>query len=341
MLTIVISIVIDVSEKMDDFIDSKPSLYSLVFEYYVYFIPYMYNLFSPLFIFVAVLFMTSKMASNSEVIAILSSGVSFGRFLRPYLVGAVALGVISFILNAWIIPDSEQKRISFINKNTKGRKHDNNVRNDIYFQVEKNKIIFFTSYNNPDSTGYGVTLEEFDGTRLKSKLFADKFFYNKATHTWAVKNYFYRQYFPDGRQGLKKGTQLDISLNFNPDDIFRRNDEVVMLRQDELKSFIASARERGVENLKYYELERWRRISNPFAGIILTIIGVSVSSRKVRGGLGLHLGVGILIGASFVFAGHMINTYATAGGISPAIAVWIPVIIYLSLGYYLYRLAPK
>ena len=341
LLTIAISVVIDFSEKVDDFIDSRVNIGELLFDYYIYFIPYMYNLFSPIFVFVAAIFMTSKMAASSEIIAILAGGISYSKFLRPYLIGALILGVLSFVLNAWVIPNSEQKRIAFINQTLKGRKNDNVWKNNIHFQIDKGKILYFGAFNYQDSFGIDFTYEQFEGTKLKSKLFADRFEWNRATKTWSVKNYFYREYHKDGSQGIRSGKQLDVSIHFNPEDIFRRNDEIVALKQGELKDFIASAKERGVENVKFYELERYRRISNPFAALILTIIGVTVSSRKVRGGIGLHLGVGMLLGASFVFVGQMVNTYATAGGLDPAIAVWIPVVLYLALGYYLYKIVPK
>ncbi len=340
-LAILVSIVIDTSEKIDDFISSKVSFSSLVFDYYIYFIPYFYNLFSPLFTFLAVLLITSKLATNSEIISILASGTSYTRLLRPYIIGAVILGLITWLLNSWVIPETDKRRVDFQNRVLKGRKSDNNWKNNIHRQIQKGQLLYLQTFNNKDSFGYHFTLERFDGLEMKSKIYAEKLYWNPETQTWALQNYFIREFLPNGDEGIKKGEQMDISLNFNPQHIFRRNDEVGVLNRTELDEVIVDEQERGATNIDYYLIEKYRRVAFPFAGVILTLIAFVISSRKVRGGIGIHLFLGVLVGASFMLFGHFGNTFATSGGLDPLIAVWIPNTIFLALGIYLYIKAPK
>ncbi len=340
-LAILVSIVIDTSEKIDDFISSKVSFHSLVFDYYIYFIPYFYNLFSPLFTFLAVLLITSKLATNSEIISILASGTSYARLLRPYIIGAVILGLITWLLNSWVIPETDKRRVDFQNRVLKGRISDNNWKNNIHRQIQKGQLLYLQTFNNKDSFGYHFTLERFDGLEMKSKIYAEKLYWNPETQTWALQNYFIREFLPNGNEGIKKGDQMDISLNFNPQHIFRRNDEVGVLNRTELDEVIVDEQERGATNIDYYLIEKYRRVAFPFAGVILTLIAFVISSRKVRGGIGIHLFLGVLVGASFMLFGHFGNTFATSGGLDPLIAVWIPNAIFLALGIYLYRKAPK
>lgn len=340
-LAILVSIVIDTSEKIDDFISSKVGFSSLVFDYYIYFIPYFYNLFSPLFTFLAVLLITSKLATNSEIISILASGTSYARLLRPYIIGAVILGLITWLLNSWVIPETDKRRVDFQNRVLKGRKSDNNWKNNIHRQIQKGQLLYLQTFNNKDSFGYHFTLERFDGLEMKSKIYAEKLYWNPETQTWALQNYFIREFLPNGDEGIKKGDQMDISLNFNPQHIFRRNDEVGVLNRTELEEVIVDEQERGATNIDYYLIEKYRRVAFPFAGVILTLIAFVISSRKVRGGIGIHLFLGVLVGASFMLFGHFGNTFATSGGLDPLIAVWIPNTIFLALGIYLYKKAPK
>lgn len=340
-LAILVSIVIDTSEKIDDFISSKVSFQSLVFDYYIYFIPYFYNLFSPLFTFLAVLLITSKLATNSEIISILASGTSYARLLRPYIIGAVILGLITWLLNSWVIPETDKRRVDFQNRVLKGRISDNNWKNNIHRQIQKGQLLYLQTFNNKDSFGYHFTLERFDGLEMKSKIYAEKLYWNPETQTWALQNYFIREFLPNGDEGIKKGDQMDISLNFNPQHIFRRNDEVGVLNRKELDEVIVDEQERGATNIDYYLIEKYRRVAFPFAGVILTLIAFVISSRKVRGGIGIHLFFGVLVGASFMLFGHFGNTFATSGGLDPLIAAWIPNTIFLALGIYLYIKAPK
>jgi lipopolysaccharide export system permease protein len=340
-LAILVSIVVDTSEKMDDFISSKVSFWYIISGYYIYFIPHFYNLFSPLFTFLAVLLITSKMASDSEIVSILASGTSYRRLLRPFMIGATVLAIITYLLNSWIIPETEMRRVDFQNHVLKGRKFDNNWKNNIHRQLEKGTFLYLQTFNHKDSFGYHMTLDKYDGLELKQEIYAEKLYWNFETQTWAVQNYFVRDFFGDGNEGVKKGDQMDITLNFNPLDVFRRNDEVGVLNNRELDEFIKAEKIRGAENLDYYVIEKYRRVAFPFAGGILTLIAFVIASRKVRGGIGIHLGLGVLIGGSFMVFSHFGNTFATSGGLDPLIAVWIPNIIFLVLGIFMYQRAPK
>lgn len=340
-LAIMVSIIIDSSEKMDDFISSKVGFKSLVFDYYIYFVPYFYNLFSPLFTFLAVLLITSKMSSDSEIVSILASGVSFQRLARPFIIGAIILGIITWLLNSWVIPETDKRRVDFQNRVLKGRKSDNNWRNNIHRQLEKGLFMYLQTFNNKDSFGYHVTLERFDGLELKSKIYAEKIYWNPQTHSWALQNYFLREFLPNGDEGIKKGNQMDISINFKPEDIFRRNDEVGVLNNKELNELIEAEKLRGAENIDFYKIEKYRRVAFPFAGIILTLIAFVIASRKVRGGVGIHLFTGVLIGATFMMFSHFGNTFATSGGLDPMLAAWIPNFVFAILAAYLYVRAPK
>lgn len=340
-LAILVSIVIDSAEKTDDFISSKTGLKSLVFDYYIYFIPYFYNLFSPLFTFLAVLLITSKLAGNSEIVSILASGVSYSRLLRPFIVGATILGFFTWLLNSWVIPETDKQRVEFQDRVLKGRIHDNNWKNNIHRQIQKGEMLYLQTFNNKDSFGYHFTLEKFEGQKMKSKIYAEKLYWNPQTHNWALQNYFIREFLPTGHEGVKKGDQMDITMNFQPDDIFRRNDEVGVLNNRELNEVIQAEGERGAENMDFYYIEKYRRVAFPFAGIILTLIAFVIASRKVRGGAGIHLGLGVLVGAGFMVFSHFGNTFATSGGLNPLIAAWIPNALFLILGIFLYVRAPK
>lgn len=340
-LAILVSIVVDTSEKIDDFISSKVGFGSLVMDYYVYFIPYLYNLFSPLFTFLAVLLITSKLATNSEIVSVLASGVSYQRLLRPFIIGAVVLGIITWLLNSWVIPETDKRRVEFQNRVLKGRKSDNNWKNNIHRQIQKDQILYLHTFNNKDSFGYHFTLERYDGLEMKSKIYAEKLYWHKETQSWALQNYFIREFLDSGQEGVKKGDQMDITMNFNPQHIFRRNDEVGVLNQKELNEVIVDERERGATNIDYYLIEKYRRVAFPFAGIILTLIAFVIASRKVRGGIGIHLGLGVLVGGAFMLFSHFGNTFATSGGLDPLIAAWIPNTVFLIFGIYLYIRAPK
>lgn len=340
-LTLIVSIacVIDFSEKVDDFIENKVTWQMAIARYYVHFIPYFFNLFSPLFIFISVIFFTSKMAANSEIIAILASGVSYRRLMRPYLLTSAFLGLLIFGLSSFVIPHTEKKRVDFENRYIKGRKADRQQRNEIHRQLEPGLFIYMKSFSLMDSVAYRFTMERFEGFELREKLFAEKLYWNRDSASWAVENFIHRHYPPN--EQLDKGYRKDIAISFDPEDFFRREEDVVAMTHGELNHYIEMEQLRGSGNAKYYQTEKQRRNALPATVMLLTFIGVSVSSRKMRGGIGLHLGFGILIAFTFILFNQFMLTFATEGVMHPLPAVWIPIVVFSILGFALFRLAPK
>jgi lipopolysaccharide export system permease protein len=337
-LIILITIIFDISEKIDDFLEKKAPLSEIVFTYYFNFIPYFVNLFSPLFTFIAVVFFTAKMASDTEIVAILSNGVSFRRLMLPYFISSAVLALFSFYLTNFVIPHSNQKRIAFENRYIRNAFY--NRETNIHFQVKPGVFVYFESYNNIDNVGYKFALEKFKDNKLRYKLMSDVMRWDTIKKNWVIENYFVREI--DGmKEKITKGIRKDTVLSFGPEEFVRRNKDVETMNWSELNNFIAEEQLKGSDEVPFYLIEKYHRISNPFATFILTLIGVSLASRKVRGGIGLHIGLGLLISFSFILFLQISTTFATSGNLSPLLAVWLPNIVYLILGLYLLRAAPK
>jgi lipopolysaccharide export system permease protein len=337
-LLIVIVIVFDISEKIDDFIDKEAPLSAILFSYYLNFIPYFVNLFVYLFTFIAVIFFTSKMASGSEVIAILSSGVSFWRFLWPYFLSAAFLGLMSFYLANFLIPRTNKKMMAF--EKLYIRNPYQNRERDIHMQIKPGTFVYLESYNNQSNTGYKFSLEEFHNNRLTQKINADQVVWDSVTGLWKMRNYFIRKLDGD-REILVNGKEKDTLINMNPTDFTLILDDIKTMNFSELRAFIDKEKLKGTMNIKDYEVEKHKRIAFPFATLVLTLIGVSISSRKIRGGIGMHLGLGIGITFTFIMFQQVSTVFATRGDLSPWLAVWIPNIIFALLGIYLVKIAPK
>jgi lipopolysaccharide export system permease protein len=339
-LIISIAIVFDISEKVDDFIQRDAPLKAIVFEFYFNFIPYFINLFSPLFTFIAVVFFTSKLAYNTEIVAILASGVSFSRFMRPFLIAASVLAILSFLLNNFIIPPANKTRLEFEEKYIRNPFF--NREYNIHRQIGPGQFVYFESYNNQRNIGYKFSVEQFDKAsgEMKSKLMADLISWDSISNKWIIENYFIRHI--DGLyEEVVYGDKIDTIFNFSPIEFGRRINNIETMNFFELNKFIEEEKFKGSENVVYYELEKYQRLSLPFATFILTIIGVSIASRKARGGIGLHIGIGLLIAFTYILFMQISTTFATNAGLSPIIAVWIPNTIYLVLGLFLLKRAPK
>ncbi|MGB1317670.1 MAG: LptF/LptG family permease [Flavobacteriales bacterium] len=337
-LIICITIVFDLSEKIDNFIEHQLSAWTIVSEYYVYFIPYFANLFSPLFIFVAVILFTSRMAYRSEIVAILCSGVSFYRMLVPYILGSTMLASISFGLNHFIIPKANEGRILFENTYI-NRPYKFYGRNQ-HYQVEPGTFIYFDSYSAERKTGYKFALEKFTDGVMTYKLISDHIVYDTTIKKWSVKKYYERTF--DGvNETVKEAAQLDTVFPFHPKDFGQRLKIIEAMDYWQLNEFIRTEEMRGSNYLDYFKVERAKRTSLPFAAFILTIIGVSLGSRKVRGGIGMHIGLGLLLSFSYILFMQVSQTFATEGGMPVGLAVWIPNIMYLVLGLVLLYRAPK
>ena len=337
LFTIII-VVFDLSEKIDEFMENNAPFSEVIFNYYVNWVPFLLNLFSPVFVFISVIFFTSKMAQKSEIVAILASGVSYRRLLVPYVISAVFLAIVSFAMFAWIIPHADKTRVVFENKYIRDRSHYNAYQ--IKTQIAPGQIMSMGSFNFSDSLGFKVSLEHLEGGELKSKLFADKLSWNDNTQKWKLTKWWSRE-FIDGMEILTKGATMDTMIAFNPEDFFRKNDDVGMFNMRELDEMIAFEEMRGTGNSFFYTTERNKRYALPFAMIVLTVIGVSVAAKKTRGGIGLNLGVGLLISFTFLMVFQFFVAYGSSGSMHPLLAVWIPNIIFGAVAFVLYKFAQK
>jgi lipopolysaccharide export system permease protein len=337
-LIILIVIIFDFSERIEKFIENKAPVYDILFVYYLNFIPYFVNLFSPLFTFIAVIFFTSRLAFNTEIIAMLSAGISFRRLLLPYMISAVVLAIISIYLSNVLIPDANRKRIDFENTYIKPVKQFQ--ERNIHLQIRPGEFVFLESFNERINTGYKFALEHIADGELTYKLLAERAEFIDSTSTWSFRNYYIRKINELGEE-LSSGIRMDTVIFLKPGDFIQNLHEIETMNFRELQGFIDNERLKGSENIRFYLVEKHKRIAFPFATLVLTIIGVALSSRKVRGGIGLHLGMGLLLSFSFILFMQISTTFATNGNLPAALAVWIPNIVYAILGLYLLKTAPK
>jgi len=337
-LIIVIVIIFDISERVDDFLKHNAPLEEIILDYYLNFIPYFINLFSPLFTFIAVIFFTSKMASNTEIVAILSNGVSFRRMLFPYLIAAFILAVLSFYLSNFLIPTANKTRLAF--EYTYFRTQDKYSERNLHIQTNPGTYAYIESYNFESNIGYKFTLESITDEGLYTKLFANNIRWDSTKNLWSLDNYNIR--YVDGlTERVETGNTLDTVINLLPSDLKRDVRNMDIMNFSKLRAFIKNEKLKGSDDVIFYEVEKHRRIANPFATIILTFIGVALSSRKIRGGIGMHLGMGLAISFSYILFMQITTTFATYGNLHPFLSVWIPNILFGSLGLYLIKIAPK
>ena len=337
-LIIVIAVVFDISEKVDDFIEKELSFKTIFFDYYIYFIPYFGNLFAPLFIFIAVIFFTSKMAGNTEIIAILNSGVSFYRFLVPYFIAATILVVISLAVNNFIMPPANKHRIEF--EQTYIYRQLSFSGRNIHRQIHPGNFVYFESYNSERNIGYKFSLEQFTNGKLVYKLNADHINWDSTGNKWTIHNWMSREI--NGlTEVLKTGEKKDTVLNIYPKDFTRKVNLIEAMDYFELNEFIEQEQMKGSDLINIYLVAKYSRISMPFATFILTLIGVSLSSRKVRGGIGINIGIGVGLSFSYIMFMQIANTFATSGNVPVMLAVWTPNILYGILSLWLIARAPK
>ncbi|MDE5844401.1 MAG: LptF/LptG family permease [Muribaculaceae bacterium] len=332
-LILAITIMFDVNEKLDSFL--KAPLKATVFDYFVNFLPYFANQFSPLFTFIAVIFFTSKMADNSEIIAILSSGISYRRFMRPYLISAFIIALASYLLSAYIIPPANVKRINYTNTYVKNKRVD--YGSNIMLQVAPGQIAYINRFENSSRTGYRFSLESFKDKKLVSRLTAQSIKYD-TLHLWQVRDYMIRDLEGD-REIITRGLKLDTIIPIEPRDFLISETDQETMTTPQLNDYISRQQKRGVANIKSFEIEVNRRYAMCAAAFILTVIGMSLSSRKVKGGMGINIGIGLVLSFSYILFMTVTSTFAISGYTSPLIAMWIPNIIYLIIAIILYRKA--
>lgn len=335
ILILAITIMFDINEKLDAFI--KAPFKATICDYFLNFLPYFANQFSPLFTFIAVIFFTSKLAGNSEIIAMLSSGMSFRRLTRPYLVSATVIAILTFILSAYVIPPANIKRIEYTNTYVKNKRVD--FGSNIMLQVTPGEIAYIQRYDNTSKTGYKFSLEKFEEKKLISRLSAQTVKYDTA-YNWQVRDYIIRD-FVGNRELIRKGYSLDTIIQIQPRDFLIAKNDHEMLTTPELQEYIGRQKERGVANIKSFEIELERRYAMTAAAFILTIIGLSLSSRKVRGGMGVNLGLGLVLAFSYLLFMTVTSSFAVSGLTSARVAMWIPNIIYSIVAVILYRKAAQ
>lgn len=339
-LLIIIGIVIifDISEKIDNFVQNQAPLETIVFEYYANFIPYFMNMFSPLFVFITVIFFTSKLASDSEIVAILSGGISFNRLLYPYMISAVFITIFSLVLNLYIIPPANKHRIAFEEQYV--RKKFLNTNRNIHYQLSPGEYVYMESFNNLNKTAMKFTLESLDGHKIISKLSAESAIWDSTKQGWKLYDYYIRT-FKGNEEKIEKGQTKDTVINLTFNDLATRQNIVETLSYNKLNQTIKVQKMRGDKMVKYAQIEKHTRLALPFAAIILTLMGVSLSSKRRRGGIGINIGIGIVLSFSYILFLRFSQMFVHSGILPPWIALWVPNMLYGVISYFLYRLAPK
>lgn len=338
-LIISIAVVFDINENIDRFINNRAPLKAIIFDYYLNFIPYYTNLFSPLFVFIAVIFFTSKLAENSEIIAMFSTGMSFKRLMYPYMISAACIALVTYVLSTEVIPTGSVTRLRF-ESIYKKKKSDTYARN-IQLEVDSGVIAYMERYEDYNKTGYRFSLDKFESHQLVSHMTARRITYDTtAVHKWTVRDYMIRE-MKGMKETITRGDRLDTIINMEPQDFLITRGQQETMTSPQLHSYIQKQKQRGFANIKIFEVEYHRRIATSFAAFILTVIGVSLSSQKRKGGMGLHLGIGIALSFSYILFQTISSTFAINGNVPASIAVWIPNVLYLFIAIYLYRKAPK
>ena len=335
-ILVAIIVIIDITEKNDKFIKHGLTLAEIL-PYYLSFIPFVANLITPITVFIATVFVTSKMAQHTEIIAILSSGVSFRRMIVPYMIGAAIIGALSFYLNGWVIPNANKTRVAFEVQYVK--RPFNYSEKNIHRKVGDDVYIYMESYNNHSNKGYRFTIEKIKENNLLEKLEAKSLEWNQDSSRWLVKDW-KKRVFVDMEEIVTEGKELDTAINILPEDFesdYRKNETLTMT---ELDDHVDTLQARGADNAEVYQIEKYVRYMAPFTVIILTFIGLTVSSRKTRGGAGFQIALGFLI--AFIFIIFFIFSKSIAEKSStPILAVWIPNIVFSIVGLILYKLVPR
>ena len=340
LLIIGIVIIFDVSEKIDDFVAHEVSLKDIITLYYVNFVPYFINMFSPLFVFISVIFFTSRLAANSEIIAILSCGVTYKRMLRPYLVAAVLIALLSLGLNLYVIPKANETRVAFEEQYIKHAKPKYN-REQIHYQIAPGQFVYVQNFSSWNKTAYKFTLESFEKGRLASKMSAEAAAWDSTGGCWQLRNYCIRDYTNSLGENVRTGAKLDTVIALTIDDFYFNKNTVQTLSYKDLNNLIATQKMRGDSNVMFAQIELNSRWALPFSAIILTIMGVSLSSRKRRGGIGWNIALGIGLAFSYILFLKFSEMFVYTGSLPPFVALWMPNMLYAVIAAVLYHYAKK
>lgn len=338
-LIIMVIIVFDYNEKIDKFVNSNATTHEIIFDYFVNIAPYYANTFSALFVFISVIYFTSKLADNSEIIAMLAAGISFRRLVKPYLLAAGLIAVMSYALSAYIIPIGNETRLGFEQKYNNVKKVESG--SNVQLKIDENTIAFIERYENRNHMGWRFMLDKFDNKKLVSHMEAATITYNPdKPYTWTARRWLIRE-LKDDKEIIRENRHepLDTILPFEPADFLISEGEEETMTSPELSVYIDKQQARGMANIRRFEVEYHKRIAMSFASFIMTLIGVSLSSRKRKGGMGLSLGIGL--GLSFSYILFQTVSSAFAEHMPVALAVWLPNVIFAILAIYLYRKAPR
>ncbi|KGF36694.1 LptF/LptG family permease [Hoylesella buccalis] len=340
-LIIAIAIVFDFNENLSKFTEYHAPARAIIFDYYANFIPYYSNLFSPLFVFIAVIFFTSKLAGNSEIIAMLASGFSFKRLMRPYMLSCVLIASLSYYLSASVIPHGTVIRHNFESLYRNSRKQ--TAADNVQLQVAKGVIAYIQHYDDKTKHGYGFSLDKFENKKLVSHMTAMEIQYDTiadSKYHWNVTGWKIRQ-LRGLREHITSGAALDTLIQMEPTDLVYSKGQQETFTSAELKDYISKQVDRGSGNVVQYQVEYHKRIASSFASFILTIIGMSLSARKRKGGMGLYLGLGLALSSLYILLQTVSATFAINADAPPILAAWIPNIIFALVAYFCYRKAPN
>ncbi len=337
LIIISIAIVFDINEKIDDFLKPEVSLYEIVFHYYISFIPYYANIFSPLFVFISVIFFTTKLAENSEIIAILASGQSFKCLLLPYFISAFIIACISSALTNFVVPPTNKLRFEFENAYIRNKKKE--YAETVHIEVAPETTLFLKNYNARYKSGNGFALESFEGREVRSRLTARHFSYDTLGR-WTLTDYRLRLF--DGiRETDEVGRKLDTIVPIEPKDFLITATDVETMTTPELREYINRQTERGIDNAKLFSIELHKRYANFFFAFILTFIGAVLSAKKVKNGMGLNITIGLLLSVGYILFMTLTSTFAINSNFPPWLASWLPNIVFVFIGIFLWKKAPQ
>ena len=341
-IIVVIAVVFDFNERIDKLTQSHAPVQKIIFDYYVNFVPNFVNLFTPLFVFIAVIFFTSKLADNSEIIAMKSTGMSFRRLLRPYMISAALIAASSFLLGAFVIPQSNVARVNFENRYIK-KKTDVTSVDNVQMQVDTGVVAYITHFDNVSKSGYGFSLDKFVDKKLVSHLTAESIQYDTLSDrrfSWTLRHYKIRT-LKGMREKLESGEKLDTIIVMEPRDFFYVRGQQETMTIPELKEFIDRQRLRGAAGISTFEVEYHKRFATPFAAFILTLIGVSLSCEKRKGGMGASIGVGIALSFTYILFQTVSSPFALNAGWPAMFAVWLPNLVFAVVAFVLYKRTPQ
>lgn len=339
LIAVVIIIIFDISEKIEKFVDHQAPIDGIIFDYYCGFIPWILNSFCPLFVFISAIFFTSKLAQNSEIIAMLSGGISMKRILAPYMASAAFIAAFTMFLGMVVIPPANKVRLDFENKYVKQKDAVSSQRN-IHYQVAPGEFVYVEQFSTWSNTSYKFTIEKIEDNELVSKISAESAAWDTTFNGWKLNNYFERDFYGES-ETVEIAPVKDTVINLVADDFYRRKNYVESISQRQLNKYIKLQKMRGDSAIKLSLIEKHNRIAMPFSAFILSVIAVSLSSRKKRGGLGINIGIGLALSFIYILFMRFSQMFVLTDTLPVVLAIWLPNIVFALIAFLLYKIAPK